>query len=143
MPSRETVIDTAPVTRHLLGRRRHARLSVQHEVECTSASRSWPGRVLDLSRVGALVCLAQPEFRAKTDQDLFSIAGRLAFMFADGLKMHFVRSDLWARARIVRVARQSARGPTVIGCEFGRPLTFRECRLLGIKAGDDEAVPGQ
>jgi hypothetical protein len=142
MTSRETVIDTGPITKHLLGRRRHARLAVQHEVECCGASGSLQGRVLDLSRVGALVCLAQPEMRAKSDQDLFAVAGKLACRFASGLKVHFVRSDVWAQARIVRVARESARGPTVVGCEFGRPLSFRECRLLGIGAGGHGSESG-
>jgi hypothetical protein len=132
VPPRETVVDLAPVSRHLLGRRRHGRRAVQHEVECANGRKCLVGRVLDLSRTGALICLSEPQFTAATDTDLFGVAGRLAFMFSEGLQLLFVHSKVVARARIVRVARREAKGPTVIGCEFSRALTFNECRVLGI-----------
>ena len=134
----ETVVDTVPISKHLLGRRRHARLAVEHAVECVAGSQALPGRVLDLSRVGALILLTDPEFHAESNQDLFTVAGRLALKYADGMQLQFTDARIQTRARIVRVAREEDRSTTVIGCEFARPLTFRECRLL--KAPFDEGA---
>ena len=89
------------------------------------------GRVLDLSRTGALIRLSDPTYCAPDDAGLFAVAGRLACAYPDGFTLRFVAAKLIARARIVRVAR-GPRGVTVIGCDFARPLEFRECRLLGI-----------
>jgi hypothetical protein len=138
MRSRETVVDLA-VSRHLHGRRRHGRLLVQHEVECESGRRTLQGRVLDLSRTGALVCLSDPAYCARDDADLFAVAGRLACTYPDGFTIRFVAAKIQTRARIVRVAR-GARGLTVLGCDFGRPLEFHECRLLGIPPEKPQAT---
>lgn len=132
MSRSETVVDLAPVSRHLLGRRRHDRMAVKHAVECVAGSHTVLGRVLDLSRVGALICLSDIEYQAASDGDLFAVAGRLATLFADGMLLNFGDTKVHAKARIVRVARRAARGPTVIGCEFARPLGFHECAVLRI-----------
>jgi hypothetical protein len=102
-------------------------------VECVAPKETLLGRVLDLSRVGALICLSEEEYQASSDADLFVVAGRLATLFGEGVLLRFPDKKVHARARIVRVARSGTRGPTVIGCEFARPLSFPECGALRIR----------
>jgi hypothetical protein len=140
MSSREMVVDLSPVSRHLSGRRRHGRRFVQHEVECSNGRRSLQGRVLNLSCSGALVRLTALHLATKTDAEVFAVASQMAFMFSNGMALRFVRTDLLARARVVRVAREQGQGLSLIGLEFGRPLTFSECRKLGIPYEQSQAA---
>jgi hypothetical protein len=140
MPAQQRRVSASdPIDKHVLGRRRRGRVTALHQVDCEGATNSFRGRVLNLSRDGALVSVAHRRFKASADLDLVEVAARLQEEFPDGFVLRFLACPVKVKVSMVRLARFSNEGATVIGCEFVRPLAFQECRLLGVRCGDRDA----
>jgi hypothetical protein len=140
MPAQQRRVSSAdPIDKHVLGRRRRGRVTAAHQVDCQGPMNCFRGRVLNVSRDGALVSLTHRRFKANKDLDLVDVAARLQEEFPEGLTLRFLACPVNVQASMVRLARLADDGATVIGCEFARPLTFPECRLLGIRCTDRDA----
>jgi hypothetical protein len=129
-----------PVDKHVLGRRRRGRIVTAHQVDCQGAISSFRGRLLNVSRDGALVCLAHRRFKASADVDLVDVATRVEEEFPDGISVRFLDVPLTLKAAVVRLSRREDDSATLMGVEFERPLTFQECRLLGVRCTERDAT---
>jgi hypothetical protein len=110
-----------------------------HQVDCQGAIGSFRGRLLNVSRDGALVCLAHKRFKAGADVDLVDVAARVEEEFPDGIAVRFLDFPVTLQAAVVRLSRREEDGATLMGCEFSRPLSHQECRLLGVRLTERDA----
>ena len=139
MPSQPRRLSPSPSPdKHVLGRRGRRRISTMQQVDCQGVVNAFRGRVLNVSREGALISVTQRRFKAKTDLDLVQVTASLEEEFPDGLTLRFLECPVTLKASIVRVARLAEDGATAIGCKFERPLSFPECRILGVRCSEDE-----
>lgn len=140
MPAQQRRVSAQdPIDKHVLGRRRRGRIATTHQVDCQGAISSFRGRLLNVSRDGALVCIAHKRFKAGADVDLVDVATRVEEEFPDGIGLRFLDFPVTLQAAVVRLSRREEDGATQIGIEFTRQLTFQECRLLGVRATDLDA----
>jgi hypothetical protein len=119
-----------------LGRRGLRRINTLQQVDCQGGVNSFRGRVLNVSRDGALISVVHRRFKAKTDLELVQVTQNLEDEFPDGLTLRFLECPVTVKASIIRVARLAEDGATALGCRFERPLTFAECRILGVRCDE-------
>jgi hypothetical protein len=116
----------------VLGRRKSERRRCAHEVGCEGQDGAFRGRLVNISRTGALLHLANRQFQATNDADLVEVFTRIEGVFSEGMTIYFLHCKAAIQAKLVRIARQDDDALTVVGCEFGRPLTDRECEMLNV-----------
>lgn len=130
-----TESSSRPDTDHqvrLLGRRRSERKKCNYDVGCEGSEGAFRGRLVNLSRTGALLHLSNAQFRATSDADLVEVFTRIQAAFPEGLTIYFLHCKAAVQATLVRIARQEDDARTVVGCQFLEPLTDRECELFGV-----------
>jgi hypothetical protein len=124
----------AEIRRLFSGRRRSRRFDCERPVECLGRRVSYPGRLLNVSRLGALVSIAHEDFLpADSDGSLVEVAHLMRRRFPDGISVRIPGDAVRLVATIVRVARHPSEASSVFGCFFSRPLTRRQCRALGVR----------
>jgi hypothetical protein len=116
----------------LLGRRKSERRRCNIAVGCEGTEGAFRGRLVNVSRTGALLHLSNAQFRAEDDTALVEVFTRLHQAFPDGLTIYFLHCKAAIQAALVRIARQPDDALTVVGCQFARPLSDRECEMLGV-----------
>lgn len=119
------------------GRRRGRRVACKFEVECRGKGAHYRGRMVNVSRVGALIGLRHRSFRAG-EAGLLAIVGRVHAAFPKGMLLTLNRLPVAIRAKVVRVAQEAAERYILLGCEFHRLLTAKECELLGVTPDGNE-----
>ena len=78
-------------------------------------------------------------FDAAIDYKRDDARARLDEEFPDGIAVRFLDFPVTLQAGVVRLSRREEDGATLMGCEFSRPLSFQECRLLGIRCTERDA----
>jgi len=97
---------------------------------------------LNISTVGILLTLADPQFEITSNADkLMNVTKRLGFMFRNGMAIRFLETDLTVEADLVRVSERSEQGEVllVLGARFRRPLSTAEWSLFGGAASPEPA----
>jgi hypothetical protein len=116
----------------VLGRRKSERRRCNYDIGCEGTDGAFRGRLVNLSRTGALLHLANRQFQAANDADLVEVFSRIEAAFDEGMTIYFLHCKAAIQARLVRIARQNDDALTVVGCQFTRPLTDKECELLNV-----------
>jgi hypothetical protein len=130
---------------HFQGRRVGQRFALTVSVELASRRQAFQACTVDISRSGALFLLEDPAFIAGlpgTALDPFT--ERVQRHFEGGLVVRFKGGVLRRRMEIVRTTAGGLGGPgrPLLACRFLRPLSRRECRLVGLPGrGDDVDRP--
>lgn len=127
--------ESSPTVEHevrLLGRRKSERRRCNIPVGCEGTEGAFRGRLVNVSRTGALLHLSNAQFRAESDTELVEVFTRLHQAFPQGLTIYFLHCKAAVTATLVRIARQPDDALTVVGCQFAKPLTERECEMLGV-----------
>jgi hypothetical protein len=131
----------AEIKRLFSGRRRSRRFACERTVVVVGVRGSYPGRLLNVSRLGALVEIAHDDFLpADCEGSLIEIAGLLKDRFPNGITIRIPGDSVRLMATVVRVSPHASEPSSVFGCYFSMPLTRRQCRVLGVSAdaaGDD------
>jgi hypothetical protein len=116
----------------VMGRRKSERRNCAYAIGCEGTDGAFRGRLVNLSRTGALLHLANRQFQASNDADLVEVFTHIEGVFSEGMTIYFLHCKAAIQAKLVRIARQDDDALTVVGCEFGRPLTDRECDMLNV-----------
>jgi twitching motility protein PilT len=91
--------------------------------------------ILNLSRTGALISIADPSFNATLAKGDLSMLGlRVAALFGEGMNVRFRQAPVTIEAEVVRIdeGRQGDSWVFSMGARFLRQLTPAECSVLGI-----------
>jgi hypothetical protein len=129
----------AEILKLFSGRRRGLRVASALNVDCQGKRTRYRGRIVNVSSVGALVGLRHRAFHAR-EAGLLTIVGRVHAAFPKGMLLRVGRIRLALRATVVRVAHDPTERYVLLGCEFQRPLTPRECELLEVPPARDEVA---
>jgi hypothetical protein len=127
----------AEILRLFSGRRRGRRVAAEFAVDCHGRRGRYRGQIVNVSRVGALIGLRHRSFRAR-EAGLLAIVARVHAAFPKGLSLRVAHPKVALRARVVRVAHETTERYVLLGCEFQRPLSSRECELLGVAPDGNE-----
>src|SRR5687767_396859 len=84
----------------VLGRRKSERKRCTYEVGCEGADGAFRGRLVNLSRTGALLHLANQQFQASTDADLVEVFTRIQSAFAEGMTIYFLHCKAAVQATL-------------------------------------------
>ena len=126
------------------GRRRSARFHCEKAIECKGRTGRYHGRTVNVSRLGALLEIKDPEFLpVGSEGSLMEVAERVSAEFPHGVQIRFTHVPVLIEARVLRVAQHPTWGRAVLGCEFSHPLTRRQCTALGLqpdRKGDAEVA---
>ena len=123
---------------HFAHKRRGQRRLCVMGIEVTGATGTWAGRTVNISRNGALIEITDPAFcTAGREATLLEFATRALSEFKKSMIVRFEDVPLRVEASVLRVTRHPAAASLLLGCEFSRALTTRQCRVLGVPTEDE------
>ena len=125
---------------HFAGRRGALRSHKSLRCRVAGPHGKFDGRLVDLSRSGGLIVIADRRFANGADlEQLMLYTARVWHHFPEGLELQITDRGVSVVANIVRVRVDSdhARFPYQLGVHFRTELTADECDRLGVEDADD------
>ena len=124
-----------PLRAFLSGKRRAPRIEVSLPVVIRGSTAEVPGRTIDLSEGGTLICVNAAELGDFAQDEL----GYLRFVdeqWSDGFDISFTDEAIVVEASVVRLAPRDDDDVLFLGCKFTHDLSRTQQRRLGLR--DDE-----
>lgn len=124
-----------PLRAFLSGKRRAPRIEVSLPVVIRGSTTEVPGRTIDLSEGGTLICVQATDLGDFSADEL----GYLRFIdeqWSDGFDVAFLDEGIVVEATVVRLAPRDDDHVFFLGCRFTHDLSKSQQRRLGLR--DDE-----